>query len=502
MLKNEKLELGFLLLISLLLSFYLFFRTYTISLDGAFQYIPIAKDFASGFFSKALSHNQQPLYSLMVALVSRWVLDFELAGKLVSSIFGILLVIPVYFLGKRIFDEKIVLFSSFFLVIHPYIRRFSADVLKESTFLFFLGTAMWFAWRTIQDEKRTPFLFIPMFSVLAYLLRPDGIEVLLVVFFYLLFIKKFSIPGRKRTVLLLLTLSLCVLLIPYLFYLREVRGEWTFGKSKSIIEMSGLGGLKDGVPFAHKILYSLKILNLDALTIFHPVYVFLSMIGLLKSIFSRLRAGEGFLLSFCCLHYLVLFLMIQNTTEWAEDGAMKAVYLSGRHVLPLLLISIYWVGEGFLTVYQWVLGLAESRRLFFPLKPKDKSLIVLGALLVLMLAIVLPKTMKPQRYEHLSEKWAGIWIKNQSERGVTIFTNLPRVAYYTNRKCEYIDPRNSTVNEVKASMVKQEGSYLVILAEDVSGDPEKVKSYQRDFVEVIRFGQKGMEKVIIYKTIH
>jgi Gpi18-like mannosyltransferase len=130
MLKQEKLELGFLLLISLLLSLYLFFRTYVISLDGAYQYIPIAKDFSLGFFRKALSHNQQPLYSLIVALVSRWVPDFELAGKLVSSFFGILLVIPVYFLGKRIFGEKIALISSFFLVIHPYIRRFSADVLK------------------------------------------------------------------------------------------------------------------------------------------------------------------------------------------------------------------------------------------------------------------------------------------------------------------------------------------------------------------------------------
>ena len=77
MVKNEKLELFSLFLISLLLSIYLFFQTYVLSLDGAFQYIPIAKDFASGFFRKALSHNQQPLYSLIVAFVSRWVPDFE-----------------------------------------------------------------------------------------------------------------------------------------------------------------------------------------------------------------------------------------------------------------------------------------------------------------------------------------------------------------------------------------------------------------------------------------
>src|SRR4030066_624461 len=146
MIKNEKFDLTILLSVSLLLTIYLFFRTYVISLDGAFQYIPVAKDFASGFFRRALSHNQQPLYPLVIAFVSRWVADFELAGKLVSSFFGILIIFPVYLLGKRIFDEKVAFLSSLLLAIHPYIRRFSADVLKESTYLFFLATALWFAW--------------------------------------------------------------------------------------------------------------------------------------------------------------------------------------------------------------------------------------------------------------------------------------------------------------------------------------------------------------------
>jgi hypothetical protein len=117
-----------------------------------------------------------------------------------------------------------------------------------------------------------------------------------------------------------------------------------------------------------------------------------------------------------------------------------------------------------------------------------------------MIVAVLPRTLKPQRYERLPEKWAGIWIKNQSEKGAAVFTNLTRLAYYTDQKCEYIDPR-SPVNEIKASMVKQEASYFVVLEEDVSGDPEKVKSLQKDFVEVIRFGRKGMKKIIIYQVI-
>jgi 4-amino-4-deoxy-L-arabinose transferase-like glycosyltransferase len=161
MIKNEKIDLAILLLASLILSTYLFFQTYVISMDGAFQYIPMAKVFASGFFKDAVRFSgQQPLYSFLIALVSRSVSDFELAGKLISSFFGIVVIFPVYFLGKQIFDRKVAFLSAFFLAIHPYIRRFSGDVLKESTYLFFLATAIWFTLRTFQREKNTlTFLF-------------------------------------------------------------------------------------------------------------------------------------------------------------------------------------------------------------------------------------------------------------------------------------------------------------------------------------------------------
>lgn len=501
MIKNERIDLAVLLLISLLLSIYLFFRTYVISLDGAFQYIPVAKDFASGLFRKALSHNQQPLYPLIVAFISRWVPDFELAGKLVSSIFGILLVIPVYFLGKRIFNEKIVFLSSILLVIHPYVRRFSADVLKESTYLFFLATAIWFAWRTIQDEKEYSFLFIPLFSVIAYLVRPDGVELLLVVFFYVLFAKKFSISGRKGKVILFLLLSLVVLLLPYLFYLREVRSEWTFGKAKSIGGILGLEVLKDGVPFAHKILYSLKRLNLEILAIFHPLYIFLLIIGLLKGVLSRLKTGEGFLLSFGLLHYVVLFLLMLNITEWGGEETIQAVYLSGRHVLPLLLISIYWVGEGFLVIYHWVYKKLESNRLLLRSGPERKSILIMVSLLILILAIVLPKTLKPQRYERLPEKWAGIWIENQSGKGMTIFTTAPRIAFYADGEYEYTDFNKDKLDKVKASMVGKGAFYLAIRNGEVLDFTENAEAIKRDFVELARFEGKGMEKIIVYRMV-
>ena len=502
MIKNEKIDLTILLLISLILSIYLSFRTYVISMDGALQYIPMAKYFASGSFGKGLrEYGQQPLYPFFVAMVSYGVTDFEVGGRLVSSFFGILMIFPIYFLGKRIFDQKIAFLSSLVLVIHPYIRRFSADVLKESTYLFFLATAFWFTWKTLQREKRYPFLFIPLFSALAYLVRPDGIEILLVAFFYTLFVKRFSVPGKKGVVILLILLSSGILFLPYLFHLKGVTGQWALSKAKSVGGILGIGVMSGEVSLIHRILFSFKKLNFEILAIFHPLYIFLLIIGLCKIGFSHFKKGEGFLLSFCILQYIVLFLLVLNLTNWSVDETKQTFLFSGRHVLPLLLISIYWVSEGFLAVCQWIYKKIEFHSLFIRSNSERKSKLVLVTLLILILAIVLPKTLKPQRYERLPEKWAGIWIKNQSGRGTMIFTTIPRVAYYADGNCEYIDFKRDRWDKVRASMVEKGASYLAISQGDTIDFPNEVSSIKNNFNEVMRYEKKGMEKIIVYKRV-
>ena len=160
MFKDEAMDLAVLLLVSLVLSVYLFFYMPIISMDGAFQHIPMAKMFAEGSFRDALKFSgQQPLFALLVSWVSPRVGDFELGARWVSSFFGILLILPVYFLGKQVFDRRVAFLSCLFLAIHPYIRRFSADALKESTYLFFLATAIWFTVRALRRERAYLFLF-------------------------------------------------------------------------------------------------------------------------------------------------------------------------------------------------------------------------------------------------------------------------------------------------------------------------------------------------------
>jgi hypothetical protein len=323
----------------------------------------------------------------------------------------------------------------------------------------------------------------------------------LVVFFYILFIKKFNSPEKKWAIILLLLLSSVILFLPYLLHLKEATGEWALSKAKSIGGLLGWGAMRGEVSYTSKVLYSLKKLNLEILAIYHPLYVLLLAIGLFKRASSYFKNGEKFLISFFVLHYLVLFLLILNLTDWKSGERVQEYLLSGRHVLPLLLISIYWVGEGFMAVYQWIDKKVESHSLLIRLDSKRKSTLVLVTLLILILVIVLPKTLKPQRYERLTEKLAGIWIKNQSGKGMMIFTTIPRVAYYAGGDCEYIDFKKDQWDKVETSMVGKGASYLVIGQRDIIDFPNQTGSIKKNFIEVIRYEKKGMEKIIVYKRV-
>lgn len=498
--KNDRTNLILLFLISSLLSLYLYFRTYVISLDGAFQYIPLAKAFASGAFREALgTTGQQPLYPLLMALFSWFTSDMELAGRLVASLSGILVIFPVYLLGKRLVSQRVAFFSTLLFVLHPYFRRFSADVLKESTYLLFLALALWFTWRAIQRQEKFCFLFVPVWSLLVYLVRPDGAEVFLVTFFYILLINPFPRPKDQWMALFLLILSATFLALPYFLHLKEITGVWTLSKTKTLSGLLGYEGWKDGIPLMAKVLFALKGVSQEIFSVFHPFYLLLLVVGGLKSRMSHFKEGDGFLLIFFMIHSILLFLLALNTTEWGREGTVRAFQLSGRHVLPLLLFSIYWIGIGLETVSDGLMRWIESNRFLSSLAPYTKALFLWTLLFIVVAALLLPKTLKPQRYERLPEKWAGIWIKNHLGGGQTLFTTLPRVAYYAGGKFEFIDLNKTKIEKVTASMRERHAFYLVLREREVLRTPEVAGVIKERFIELARFEGKQMESILIYQ---
>ena len=100
----------------------------------------------------------------------------------------------------------------------------------------------------------------------------------------------------------------------------------------------------------------------------------------------------------------------------------------------------------------------------------------------------------------MPEKWAGMWIKSQSGKGMIIFTTVPRVAYYADGDFEYIDFNKDKFHQIKTSMAEKKARYLAIRGREVANFPQIAEAIKRDLIELTRFEGKGMEKIIVYKV--
>jgi hypothetical protein len=192
--------------------------------------------------------------------------------------------------------------------------------------------------------------------------------------------------------------------------------------------------------------------------------------------------------------------MLLNITEWGSEGTRQAVHMSRRHVLPLLLVSIYWVGDGFLTVYDVILKKVQSQSWLTRFDSRRKSQILFTILLILFMVPFLVKILRPQRVDRLPEKWAGLWMKDHYGKEMTIFTTVPLVAYYANGNPEYVDAKKDTVDRVKTSMAEKKAFYLVIREKEMVYFP--AEAIEKSFIQINRFEGKGMEKVIVYQRVN
>ncbi|OPX95849.1 MAG: hypothetical protein A4E58_01985 [Syntrophorhabdus sp. PtaB.Bin006] len=189
-----------------------------IQLDGI-SYVLIAKAIARGAFGEAVRAVFPPFYPFFIALVHFFVGDWEFAGRLASLVFGLLLVYVSYLFFKRLLGEKKALYGAFILAIHPYLVRYSGQVLSESLATLLFTVTVFFFYRGWTEGKGAYVGMSGCFLGLTYLTRPE----------YLVYYAPFALllVGRKRFLHTLLFFMVAVLLaLAYIMYLRFETGVW------------------------------------------------------------------------------------------------------------------------------------------------------------------------------------------------------------------------------------------------------------------------------------
>lgn len=437
--KEETKNLLYLLFLALMVRLFLLHHTYVIANDGII-YISLGRYFAAGEFTRGLGHLFPPLYPLLIAAASFLIQNFELSAQLISLAFGSLTVIPVYLLTRSMINPRAGFVAAFFSVFHPLLVRYSGEVLTESTYFFLFVSGLYFAWRALQSHRLRYFFLTGAFAAFAYLTRPEGLGLLVLVIFWLFFLVGFSgqssLSLRKAVLALSLVLLPAILLtFPYIFYMKAHDSEWKLTRKVNILHRVGLREYlrketivqKKGLSEEPKErwifdrekffrfwgeyvrIFSKSLLHFP--DVLHPALFLLLLFSFLK------RRGPFFIpkanafLFSVFLLYFPLFAFIR---------------LSHRHLTQLVPLALPWVALGTLRLNNSIQSqiIKKSRRLFVS---PEKFLVIL---IVAFTIIILPKTLAPQREDKLLLKEAGLWLKENGVFEPVIVGNRPQVSYY------------------------------------------------------------------------
>ncbi len=476
-----------LLIISLSVRIYLSFLTYVIKNDSV-DFMQTAAYFSKGDYLRGLEHNYHPLYSFMIAIVYKVVPNMELSGTIVSVIFGTSTVIVFYLIGKNVFDQKVSFVSAIILAFHPYAVRLSADIISESTYFFFFISSLGLGFFAITNRRYLLFALSGICSALAYLARPEGIGVMIIVAFCcaLKDCTKIKILWKEKLVsILILIVAFLVFSMPYLVYIKKETGDWHLTKKKYLSRMAGIEAVFRGQnsdrfeavdsekrgnssikvikqtdarkPDFQKHINSILHIAKKYINTFHPFLFIFLIIGVINWTRISKERHFGFYIITVIVFYLFILYRLRITTLVGEHDTF--LYPSRRHLMPLVIPAIFCAGIGVYTTGTWMHKKFQGSSLIVGFKELLKSTwIVQLIVLMIVVSVLLPKTLKPQRFDKHGIKEVGKWVKEHSYKPFpSILSTYARNAYYADG--EHVQMKN--VNQA-LTVVQTEADYMLI----------------------------------------
>lgn len=388
----------------------------------------MARDFIKGDILKGLSSPLHPFYPLLISLVSPDTAHVEIAGRIISLVFGTLTLIPVYYFAREIVGQKGAIFSGLFYSFHPYLVTYSGMLLSEATYWGLLIFSIFFFWTGLKRGSGFRLILSGSLLAMAYLTRPEGIGYISVFLMWVFFYEGYKKRWFKKCYFVgSLILPFLVLTIPYLIHLHRETGQWVISRKAVGVQRMFIEGdrAEDNNPTRKKVegvesrggdwrIFGIgkNIIQYIPFTTYHylrayhfALWVFL-LFGLIR-VRQKEHKGEFFIASLVLFHLLSLSTFTNSTI---------------RYSIPLIPLSLFWAGGGVLELWRFISKIKVS-------KPE----IWMSLFLALALIVQLAQGLRPERKHREEQRIVGIWLKENTPKDSMIMSNSPQEAFYAER---------------------------------------------------------------------
>ena len=180
-----------------------------------------------------------PLYPLVAGFFHLLTSDFEMASNLASSIFGGLVVLPIFAMARRIYGLRTAWLAAVLMAVFPAltVNIFYWGAASEPLYLFLLVGGLTFLLAGLDDGRIRMFGAAGLLLGLAYLTRPEAFVYFSI---FLMFASIWLWKGLKSFVartwyaLGLFALTFLLLAVPYIWYLHVHTGLWMISGKTNI----------------------------------------------------------------------------------------------------------------------------------------------------------------------------------------------------------------------------------------------------------------------------
>jgi hypothetical protein len=358
-----------------------------------------------------------------------------LSCQLAAITAGILLVFPTYLLGRSLFGRFTGFAAALMFQVLPVPARITSDGLAEALYLLCVATSLGFGVRAVRHRSTLNFLLCGMAAGLSYLVRPEGLMVILAVGTVVAWLGIFNRWPRDVAIGRLVALTVGVLLVatPYMALIGKISnkptslefwnrlngenprvklGSWDHGWNASPQTPVLFAAWSSGDDRA---LWAAKATASEVTKAAHYTPCILALVGLYA---QRRRFNTHPELA------ILPILAIINLTVLYALG-LKMGYVSERHTLLVVLITCYFAAASLKPIAQAVSGVP--------------TLGATGLLLALVVS-ALPSTVRPLHENRAGHYHAGKFLESVAGPNDLIIDPFSWALFYSGKSLYFIPP--------------------------------------------------------------
>lgn len=173
-----------------------------------------------------------PGYPIAFGIADHFFNNVIFSLRFVSFIFGCFLVYLFYLVGKEISGRDAGLFAAFLSATNASLIQFSHDIFSESMFFFLSLLSFYFYLKLEKNSKTNTGILLGLSIGISYLIRPEGLLLLVLPFIFLLNIAK-NFRIQIIACFLVAMLSSFAVMAPYIYFLSKSTGQATLSAKMS-----------------------------------------------------------------------------------------------------------------------------------------------------------------------------------------------------------------------------------------------------------------------------